>query len=149
MNAARTDIASRADIERLVNGFYDRVRRDDLLGPIFDDVAQTDWAHHLPKMYAFWEGVLFGAPGFRGNPLAIHRALARRVPLGPREFGRWLALFHATIDDAFAGPCAEDAKARAVRIAGVMQYHIGADAAVTPSGSSGRAGAPSGAEDRV
>ena len=67
MSSATRDIASRADIERLVNGFYERVRGDELLGPIFDDVAQTDWALHLPKMYDFWEGVLFGVAGFRGN----------------------------------------------------------------------------------
>ena len=42
------------------------------------------------RWYDFWETVLFGASGFRGNPLAVHLVLAGRVPLGPREFGRWL-----------------------------------------------------------
>jgi hemoglobin len=129
MTSDTRDIASRADIERLVNRFYERVRGDDLLGPIFDDVAQTDWARHLPKMYDFWEGVLFGVPGFRGNPLFVHRELARRLPLGDREFGRWLGLFHESVDTLFSGPCAEGAKARAVRIAAVMQHHIAADSA--------------------
>lgn len=124
MNSAMTDIASRADIERLVNDFYEHVRGDDLLGPIFDDVAHTDWVRHLPKMYDFWEGVLFGAAGFRGNPLAVHRELASRVALGDREFGRWLDLFHKSVDTFFSGPCAEDAKARALRIAAVMRHHI-------------------------
>jgi hemoglobin len=122
--SATTDIASRADIERLVNDFYGRVRGDDLLGPIFDDIAHTDWVQHLPKMYDFWEGVLFGVAGFRGNPLAVHRDLASRVPVGEREFGRWLALFHSSVDALFSGPCAENAKARALRIAAVMQHHI-------------------------
>ena len=120
----REDITSRADIERLVDGFYERVRGDELLGPILDDVAQTDWVRHLPRMYAFWEGVLFGVAGFRGDPLAVHRELARHVPLGDREFGRWLDLFHENVDASFSGPCAEDIKARALRIAAVMQHHI-------------------------
>ena len=124
MNSEMTDIASRADIERLVNRFYERVRGDELLGPIFDDVAHTDWVRHLPKMYDFWEGVLFGVAGFRGNPLAVHRGLASRVALGDREFGRWLDLFHTSVDTLFSGPCAEDAKARALRIATVMRHHI-------------------------
>jgi hemoglobin len=47
------DIVSRADIEHLVNHFYNRVRADEILGPIFDDVAHTDWDAHLPKMYDF------------------------------------------------------------------------------------------------
>jgi hemoglobin len=129
MTSDTRDIASRADIERLVNHFYERVRDDDRLGPIFDDGAQTDWARHLPKMYDFWQGVLFGVPGFRGNPLSVHRELARRLPLGDREFGRWLGLFHESVDTLFSGPCAEDAKTRAVRIAAVMQHHIATDSA--------------------
>ena len=129
----RDDITSRGDIERLVDGFYERVRGDQLLGPIFADVAHTDWAQHLPKMYDFWAGVLFGVAGFRGNPLAVHRDLATRVSLGDREFGRWLDLFHESVDTLFSGPCAEGAKARASRIAAVMQHHISSDQAALTS----------------
>jgi hemoglobin len=130
----RHDIASRSDIARMVDAFYESVRADAILGPIFDDVAHTDWAAHLPKMYDFWETVLFGtATGFRGNPLAVHLALSTRVPLGEREFGRWIQLFHHTIDALFAGAVAEDAKARAVRIAGVMQHHITMRAVLSPA----------------
>jgi hemoglobin len=121
-----TDLSSRADIERLVDTFYDRVRDDDLLGPIFNDIARVDWSEHLPKMYAFWEAVLFGVPGFKGNPMATHLALARRTPLSSREFDRWLDLFHATIDSLFAGPKATEAKRRSVQIAATMQFHLAA-----------------------
>ena len=96
--------------------FYGRVRAD--------DVARVDWDQHLPKMYAFGEALLFGSPGFRGNPLAVHRELASRSPLGAREFTRWLRVFHASVDTLFLGPRAEEAKARASRIATVMQQHI-------------------------
>jgi len=123
------DIRTRADIVRLVDGFYADVRRDAILGPIFDDVARTDWDVHLPKMYDFWESVLFGRGTFRGNPLAVHLALGERVPLGEREFGRWLELFSGQIDALFAGPVAEDAKFRAARIAAVMQHHLSASVA--------------------
>lgn len=118
------DIASRDDIEQLVNAFYGRVRADTILGPIFDDVAHTDWDAHLPKMYDFWETVLFGTSAFQGNPLAVHLALAARTPLGAREFGRWLRLFHESVDTLFSGPRAGDAKVRASRIAAVMQHHL-------------------------
>lgn len=46
----RLDITDRRDVTCLVNVFYDRVRADDLLGPIFDDVARVDWTKHLPRM---------------------------------------------------------------------------------------------------
>jgi hemoglobin len=126
----RTDLESRTDIERLVDTFYALVRDDEYLEPIFNDVAQVDWDAHLPKMYAFWETLLFGRASFKGNPLAVHRALATQTELTDREFNRWLELFHASVDMLFAGPVAEEAKQRATRIAMVMQHHIASDQAI-------------------
>ncbi len=123
------DITSRTDIVGLVDAFYDRVRADALLHPLFDGVARVDWHQHLPKMYDFWESVLFGTTSFKGNPLAVHRELARRASLTATEFNRWLELFSASVDAHFAGPCAQEAKCRASRIAVVMQHHIAADRA--------------------
>ena len=130
MTTSRHDIATRADIITLVDAFYARVQADTLIGPIFNEVAQVDWARHLPKMYDFWESVLFGTVGFKGNPLAVHRQLARRTSMSAREFDRWLALFHATVDELFEGDVAEGAKLRAARIAMTMQHHIAADKGV-------------------
>lgn len=127
MQHERFDITSRGDIVRLVDDFYAEIRQDAILGPIFDDVARVDWAAHLPRMYDFWDAVLFGTPGFKGNPLAVHRALARRAPLTTAEFDRWIALFHTTVDALFAGPVADEAKGRALRVAAVMQHAIAAD----------------------
>lgn len=133
MTAGGRDLRSREDIVRLVDRFYARVRVDAVLGPIFDDVAGTDWARHLPRMYDFWETVLFGASAFQGNPLAVHLALARRVPLEGREFDRWIALFHQSVDALFSGPGAVDVKQRASRIAAVMQHHVSCDGDVRRS----------------
>lgn len=119
-----TDISSRADIARLVDSFYDRIRADARLGPIFDDVAHVDWETHLPRMYTFWEAVLFGVPGFRGNPMAAHIAVDRQETLSADDFARWLALFHATVDDLFDGPVALVAKQRASQIALSMQARL-------------------------
>lgn len=119
----RPDITSRSEIIRLVDTFYDRVRDDDLLGPIFNDIAQVDWAAHLPRMYDFWESILFGQAVFKGNPLAVHLSLAERTPLTSVQFERWLAIFRGTVEQLFEGPLAGEAKARAARIAQVLQYH--------------------------
>src|SRR5438874_29775 len=86
MNQSRFDITDRRDVAYLVNVFYDRVRDDDILGPIFDDIAHVDWATHLPRMYDFWESVLFARGTFKGAPLVVHRALARRTPLTAAAF---------------------------------------------------------------
>jgi len=125
--AVRADITSRGEVERLVDAFYARVRADDILAPIFDGVAHTNWHNHLPKMYDFWTTVLFGQAAYSGNPLEVHRELAGRVPLGEAEFERWLELFRATVDTLFSGPGADHAKVRAARIAAVMQHHISRD----------------------
>src|SRR5881398_2166271 len=74
VNQPRMDITDSRDVARLVNVFYDRVRDDDILGPIFDDIAHVDWATHLPRMYDFWESVLFARATFKGTPLVVHRA---------------------------------------------------------------------------
>jgi hemoglobin len=63
MTVEKKDIIDRTDIENLVNRFYDKVKKDDLIGFIFNDVAKLDWEKHLPTMYDFWEGIIF----FRGH----------------------------------------------------------------------------------
>lgn len=103
VNQPRMGITDSRDVARLVNVFCDRVREDDVLGPIFDDIAQVDWATHLPRMDDFGESVLFGRATFKGTPLRVHRALDRRTPLTSAAFDRWIALFQSTVDDLFSG----------------------------------------------
>ena len=119
-----SDLTGRADIERLVNAFYDRVRQDDLLGFIFNDIAKTDWSTHLPKMYAFWETVMFRSGGYSGNPLAAHARLTPLTMMGRDQFDRWLTLFKATVDALFAGENAEHIKRCAEDMANVIHGRI-------------------------
>jgi hemoglobin len=118
------ELAGRPEIEKLVNTFYDRVRGDELLGFIFEDVARTDWAVHLPKMVAFWETVVFGTGGFSGNPLAAHAKLVPLTAMGRAQFDRWLEVFKATVDSLFAGENAEHIKRCAADMANVIHAKI-------------------------
>lgn len=120
----KSDIVGRAEIETLVNTFYERVRADDTLGFIFDKVAQTNWTMHLPKMYAFWETVLFRTGGFTGNPLAAHARLVPLTDMGRDKFDRWLQLFRGTVDDLFAGERADHIKNCAADMANVIYSRI-------------------------
>jgi hemoglobin len=124
VNQPRLDIIDFRDVACLVNVFYDRVRDDGILGPIFDDIAHVDWATHLPRMYDFWESVLFARATFKGAPLVVHRALAQQTPLTSDAFSRWVTLFQSTVDDLFSGPMAEHAKNSAARIAATMEHNI-------------------------
>ncbi len=120
----KPDIQGRVEIETLVNAFYERVRNDALLGFIFEEVAQTNWEAHLPKMYAFWETVLFRSGGFTGSPIAAHARLVPLTPMGRPQFERWLVLFRATVDDLFAGERAEHIKRCAEDMANVIHARI-------------------------
>jgi len=115
------DIENEADVRQLVDAFYGRIQRDELLNPIFADVAKVDWAHHLPKMYAFWNGILLGVPGYSGRPFPAHVNL----PVTAEHFRRWVALFHETVDAQFTGPGADRARAAAASIAHTFAMRMG------------------------
>lgn len=120
----KPDIQGRAEIEQLVNAFYERVRSDELLGFIFDRVAQINWETHLPKMYAFWETVLFRTGGFTGNPVAVHARLVPQTEMGRAQFDRWLAVFEGTVDTLFEGENATHIKRCAADMANVIHARI-------------------------
>jgi hemoglobin len=124
MDTQKQDIQSEADIDQLVGQFYGRVRQDTLLGPIFDDVAQVDWAHHIPRLTGFWSTVLLGSEQYKSNPVLPHLALGHKTSLHSIHFERWLSLFSQTVDDLFTGEQAEQAKMRAQSIAIVLQSKL-------------------------
>lgn len=118
MDELKNDILSRQDVEMLVDKFYDKVKADALLGPVFSHV---DWEHHLPIMYKFWSSMLLGEQSYRGNPLQKHLPL----PVQPQHFQQWLKLFRATVDENFSGHTASEVKQRAESIATVFQLRMG------------------------
>jgi hemoglobin len=122
--SVRPDIADRADISRLVTEFYRRAFADDLLGPVFVDIARVDLSAHLPVMCDFWETVLLRAGRYRRNALRPHVVLDAEVTLTSAHFARWLALWAATVDERHAGGKAELAKVQAARIAGSISRRL-------------------------
>ncbi|MCC7246222.1 MAG: group III truncated hemoglobin [Saprospiraceae bacterium] len=117
------DIKLSQDIKLLIDTFYEKIRADEEIGYIFNDVAKVDWAHHLPVMYAFWEFLLLDNPdGYRGNPIEKHYELHRKHPLKVSDFDRWVMIFQQTVDELFAGPVADQAKFRAFSIAETWKH---------------------------
>ena len=99
-------------IERLIRGFYMRVRNDDVLGPIFA-AKIDDWEPHLQKMCAFWSSVTLMSGRYHGQPVAKHLPL----PIDARHFDRWLALFKESARDLCPPEAAEHFVMLARRIA--------------------------------
>ena len=120
----KTDIRNRSDIQLLVDTFYQKVRSDELIAFLFNDVARVDWGRHLPRMYDFWENIVFQTGGFTGNPMVAHLQLNQKSPLTAAHFARWLKLFNETTDELFEGDNAELIKQRAHSIATMMQIKI-------------------------
>lgn len=120
----KNDIKSRNDINQLIDIFYDTIKKDEILGYIFDDIAKVNWVKHLPIMYDFWENTLFYTGSYSGNPVQNHRALNQKFALSKLHFDRWLKLFNETVDRLFEGEKAELAKQRALSIATVLQIKI-------------------------
>nr|WP_292838803.1 group III truncated hemoglobin [Mesorhizobium sp.] len=102
-------------IHDVVHGFYDKIRADDLLGPVFDRViAAEEWPHHLAKMCDFWSSVLLRTSRYQGRPLPPHLALP---DVGEAHFRRWLTLFRATVEHRCPPQVAALFFDRALRIA--------------------------------
>lgn len=106
-------------IERLVRSFYERVRADDLIGPVFAERID-DWEPHLHKMFAFWESVALGTGRYEGRPMAVHLPL----PVERAHFDRWLALFEETAHAVCDPDVAEYFVARAWRIAASLEMGV-------------------------
>lgn len=118
----KTDIRNRKDIEKLINAFYDSVKKDDVIGYFFNDVAKVNWELHLPKMYDFWENILFCTANYEGNPMVKHKELHQKSPMTKVHFQQWNKLFTQTVDKLFEGKKAEEIKNRALNISDAMMY---------------------------
>lgn len=120
----KTDIRNREDIAALVNAFYDKVRVNPQIGHFFNDVVRVNWEKHLPKMYDFWEGIVFGGSNYSGNPISTHKEVHALHAFSKTDFDEWLKLFKQTVNEMYEGEKAELIKQRALSIATVMQLKV-------------------------
>ena len=117
----RPVIDNEEDVRALVQRFYDRATKDELIGHFFTDL---DLTAHLPKITSFWCMVLLGDPTYQGSPMAAHMLLDLRIRMEPHHFDRWLTLWESTVDELFSGDKADEAKQRARTIASVMLHKV-------------------------
>jgi len=123
---ARAEIVERtgideAMIEALVRGFYDKVRADPVLGPVFAERI-TDWEPHLQRMCAFWSSVALMSGRYHGQPMEKHAPL----PIDARHFDRWMALFEETAAELCPPAAATHFVDRARRIADSLELAVAA-----------------------
>lgn len=120
------EIKDRNDINLLVHTFYASIRKDDLLGPIFNGhIPEEKWPEHLEKLTDFWETNLFGIPKFKGSPTMKHIMVDAKQghTIDQHHFGRWIQLWFETIDSLFEGQLALKAK-NSARKMGTGQFLV-------------------------
>ena len=115
---ARTGITE-AMIEGLVHGFYAKVRKDPMIGPVFE-TRITDWEPHLAQMCAFWSSVALMTGRYHGTPMVKHM----RLPIDAAHFDRWLELFEATAHELCPRVAAVHFIERARRIASSLEMGV-------------------------
>lgn len=122
---SKQEITSRIEVQLLVETFYGKVRKDEILGPIFNGII-TDWESHLKLLTDFWETQLFLKRKYHGNPVTAHQEVDDQMnhSITPEHFGLWLNLWFATIDELFDGENAWIAKNRAQKMSTMLYMQM-------------------------
>lgn len=107
------------EISTLIDRFYEKVRLDPELGPIFNGAVE-DWPAHLQTLKNFWSTILFTGGDYKGDPLTTHL----KLDLDPPHFRRWLALFAETAREVMPPEHAAVVIQKSERIAGNFQNAI-------------------------
>lgn len=120
----KVEINGMEEIKLLVDSFYERIKQDPLLSPIFQDIMQVNWEMHLPKMYDFWDNILFQTGNYKGRPFPPHLHVNEKEKLTEVHFERWITLFNETVDDLFTGIKAKEIKFKAANIKDVWKFKM-------------------------
>ncbi len=118
------EIENRDDVESLVITFYQKIRKDKILGPIFNShIKEEEWPTHLSKLTDFWVTNLFAQKAYKGNPTVVHKKVDENLnyTIEQTHFGQWLHLWFNTIDEMFSGEKAVKAK-NAARKMSTIQF---------------------------
>jgi hemoglobin len=116
----KKDIEKLDDIKLMVDRFYGKIREDNLLGDIFNNIIEDRWPQHLEKMYRFWQTVLLAEHTYVGSPFVPHA----KLPVSSKHFKQWLSLFSNTVDSLFIGEKANKAKWQGERMADMFLSKI-------------------------
>jgi hemoglobin len=116
-----SDGPSAASIRKLLDRFYDRVRCDPHLGPLFNRATPGDCRSHLVTMHDFWTSLMLTSGSYKGAPVAVH---LRGDGTEPPVFTRWLRLFRDTCLELFPDVVADRLYAKAVPIAESLKLAV-------------------------
>jgi hemoglobin len=120
----RPDLTGRNEVHRLVVDFYREVVFDELLEPVFGEVAEVDWAAHLPTLVDYWCRILHGTPTPPFAVMATHRHLHSMRALRPEHCDRWYELWVDRVEAGWSGPYADKAVHHAAALMSGMARRV-------------------------
>jgi len=117
---------TKENIRTMVNTFYVKILKDDIVGPFFiaklgDDMSNEHWVPHLDLLVNFWASIALGETDYRGNPFQPHTQLGE---LKRETFEQWLKLFSETLDEVYVPSLAAQFKERSTIIAGNFMRNL-------------------------
>jgi hemoglobin len=119
-----------AQLRTLIDAFYERVRADERLGPIFA-AHVSDWEAHSARLTDFWSSLMLGSGRYKGNPFAMHQPFAGHLDVA--LFERWLELWALTTAEQFPEDLAAEFQRKARRVAESLKAGLLFDPAAPPS----------------
>jgi len=125
MTPTKLPLENREDIHLLVTSFYKKIRKDPVLGPIFNSIV-VDWEEHFEVLTDFWESQLLVRRKYLGNPIEVHQQVDTRMnnSITSEHFGLWLNLWFETLDELFTGELVWIAKNRAQKMSTMLFMKI-------------------------
>ena len=103
-------VGGHAGLHQLVKSFYDRARRQPVVGPVFSAHIQ-EWPEHIEKITSFWARLTGGPSDWNGG-MGRHFFLQ----LGPEHFQSWLGVWDANCRALLSEPEAAEMSGLAHRI---------------------------------
>lgn len=120
----KRDIEKREDLVKLLEAFYTKAFKDELIGRFFTDVVPLDLETHIPIIADFWESVILGGHAYRKNVMEVHQHIHSLSTIKKEHLDRWVLLFNQNIDEYFEGQKAILMKHRAASIATLMDIKL-------------------------
>lgn len=118
------DLSTPTQVHHLVVAFYREIVFDELLEPLFGEVAEVDWAEHIPHLIDYWCHILFRTGPYAGSVTKTHRHLHELAPIRPEHCDRWYTLWRRCIDERWAGPHADHAVDHAATLMGGLARRV-------------------------
>ena len=118
------DVETREDIVHLLERFYAKAMKDDVIGYFFTEVVPLHLDTHIPKIADFWEAIVFNTQAYSKNVMEVHQHISDKSAIHKEHLDHWVALFTETVEEEFEGARATLMKQRAASIATLMNIKL-------------------------